>query len=244
MREETLRQSALLIKAFHERFLRERPPGLMPSAKPEKNQRPESVQDAAKRAIARDRVAYPTSGITTSYQRAGLSPDVGKKRVDEMVKLGYLEGPVGLPCPGKSYRTKKCYVVTQKGCEALGVNWDKARLRGKGSLESKLATRMVALHLAGNGALVDYEYTLTNNGVSKASDVAVHEKDGSYTAYEYENGDANLENIRKNAQVGFAKTIVVCRTKKAKEMAESLAKQELEPSLLESEEFKTLKEFA
>ena len=81
MREETLRQSSLLIKAFHERFLKDRPPGLMPSAKPEKNQRPEPVQDATKRAIARDRADYPTSGITTTYERVGLPAEIGKKRI-------------------------------------------------------------------------------------------------------------------------------------------------------------------
>ena len=130
----------------------------------------------------------------------------------EMKEIGWLEGPESMPFPGESRRTKKCYAVTERGCEALGLEWKKARLPGKGSLKSRLAERMIGEQLERQGKAVRYEYSLRSDEVTKAADVAVLETDGSVVAYEYKEGIEHVvENIERNRAAGFVKTVVVFR---------------------------------
>jgi len=253
LREEASRWSAPAIEAYHDRFLAESPPGRRASVKeagtgkPHEGatQSPPSVQELIKKQMAHHRADFPLSGITETYLAVGLSHEIGKRHLKEMLSLRSLEGPERIPAPGKGNKTRDCYVVTEEGCRVLGLDWQKARLPGKGSLKSRLAARMIGTYLEHQGAVVRYEHTLSRGGISKAADVAVLEKDGSITAYEFENTNSHaVENIKRNAEVGFRKTVVVCPTTRALESARKLIERELEPNLKESVTFATLREFA
>ena len=104
---------------------------------------------------------------------------------------------------------------------------------------------MVGLYLESHGSVVRYEHTLTKGAISKAADVAVLEKDGSITAYEYQSTTGHLiENLFKNAEVGFRTTTVVCPTNTSLESAKRLVEKQLPADLRDSVTFMTLKEFA
>lgn len=251
LREEASKRSLPLIKTFHERFLAERPSGRKVSGREtipgqcedEQPQRPRAVQDLTKKRIGEHRAKFPLSGITETYLEVGISPEIGKKHLTEMLGVGWLEGPERMPAQGKGHKTRDCYILTEKGCESLGLEWQKARLPGKGSAKSRLAAKMIGSHLERKGGLIRYEYTLGSGEVTKAADVAVLEMNGEVTAYEYQDTNSHLvENLRRNAMAGFRHTVVVCPNKRALGMAKRTA--ELEPGLLKTTEFATLKEFA
>lgn len=252
LREEAYMRSSPVVKAFHERFLAESPTGRRASAEirenPAMEKRPTQtppVQDLTKKKVAEHRAEFPLTGITETYSAIGISSETGKKHLEEMLDLKWLEGPVGMPSAGKGNKSRHCYVITEEGCRILGINWQKARLPGKGSLKSRLAAKMVGLYWERHGAVVRYEHTLTKEALSKAADVAVLEKDGSITAYEYQSTTGHLtENLLKNAEVGFRRTVAVCPTNASLENAKRHAQKQIRPDLRESVTFTTLKEFA
>jgi len=245
--QEAARRSAPVIKAFHERFLAESPRGDDKMARERQDTAPSplSAQELIRKGMARHRIDFPLSGITDTYAEVGLSPEVGKRHLKEMLELGWLEGPERMPGPGKGPKAKDCYVVTEKGCLALGLDWAKARLPGKGSLKSRLAARLIGLHLERKGVVVRYEYALSSPVATKAADVAGLEADGSVTAYEFESTNSHLlENIRRNALAGFTRTVVVCPNAAALSRARRAAGREIEPELRDRVSFGQLKEFA
>lgn len=255
LREEASNRSAPIIEGFHERFLSESPKprvaegGERAAAESEEaaGQRPQSVQDLTKKKIADHRVDHPLSGITETYVAVGISPEIGKRHLKEMLDLGWLEGPERMPGPGKSHKTNDCYAVTEKGCQALGFHWREARLPGKGSLKSRLAARMIGLKLERQGKVVRYEHALSNGEITKSADVAVLEGDGPgrVKAFEYENTSASvIANITRNARAGFCGTVVVCPNARASTQARKVVDRELDPGLRGKVSFAMLKEFA
>jgi hypothetical protein len=252
LREEAHSWSSPVVKAFHERFLAESPAGRKTcheksdvASTGRRTTESPPVQDLTKKRIAEHRARFPLSGITETYSEMGISSETGKKHLKEMLDLGWLEGPIRVPAPGKGNKSKHCYVVTEEGCRALGLNWQEARLPGKGSLKSKLAAKMMGLYLESHGSIVRFEHTLTKGAINKAADVAVLEKDGSITAYEYQNTTGHLiENLSKNAEVGFSRTAVVSPTNALIESAKRLVEKQLAQDLRNSVTFVTLKEFA
>jgi len=204
------------------------------------------VQDIIKKRMAQHRANCPLYGITDTYLTVGISPERGRKHVLEMVELGWFEGPAKMPISSRGHKTKDCYVLTEKGCKCLGLEWEKARLPGKGSPKSRLAARMIGQFFEKKGEVVRYEYVLSTGEVSKAADVAVlgTDRSASARAFEYQGGDGHLiENILRNKAAGFKETVVVCPNRKALDRARMTAEEKLEPSVLEKVEFTTLKEF-
>lgn len=253
LREEASRRCAPVIKAFHERFLEESPKGASAAGseadpfEPEEGaeREPRTVQNLTKKRIVEHLAEFSLSGITDTYVAVGVSPEIGKKHLKEMVDLGWVEGPERMPGPGKSHKTNDCYVVTEKGCQSLGIDWQRARLPGKGSLKSRLAAKMIGRHLQGQGKVVRYEHALSSGEITKSSDVAILEEDGRVIGYEYENTNAHLmENITRNAKAGFSGTVVVCPNTRARVKAERIVERELDPGLQGMVTFATLKEFA
>jgi hypothetical protein len=248
MREaEAIKNSAPVIMPLPERFLKESPKvgSIGGGARPEEAKtRKRPVQEVTRRKIAEHRISFPLAGITETYVAVGISPETGRKHVKEMKEIGWLEGPESMPFPGESSKTKKCYAVTEKGCEALGLEWNKARLPGKGSLKSRLAARMIGEQLESQGKAVRYEYSLSSDEVIKAADVAVLETDGSVVAYEYKEGlDHAVEDIERNRVAGFIKTVVVCRNDTVRNKVIKKAEKE-NCHLFVGETARSLKEFA
>jgi hypothetical protein len=246
LREEVRQTLLPKVRAFHERFLTEYGVKVQGGrSEPNQGAVAPTVQDSMKKRIVEHRLEAPLAGITDTYAAVGVSPDKGRQYVKELVEVGWLEGPENMPGPGSGPKARNCYVATERGCKALGLDWSKARLPGKGSLKSRLAMKMIGLHFERKGAPVRYEHTLTTPLASKAADVAVLEPDGSVTAYEYQNSNSHLvENIRRNALAGFGRTVVVCQNAASLARASKLIERELEPELLEQVRLATLKEFA
>jgi len=248
MKEEAaIKISTPVIMPLHERLPKEVPQkgSTGDEARPvEAEATKQPVQAITRRKIAEHRIIFPLAGITETYVAVGISPETGRKHVKKMKEIGWLEGPESMPFPGESRRTKKSYAVTKRGCEALGLDWKKARLPGNGPLKSRLAARMIGEQLQRQGNIVRYKYSLSSDKVTKAADVAVIEPDGSVVAYEYEEGiEHAVENIERNRAAGFIKTVVVCRNDTVRNKVIKKAEKE-GCHLLAGETARSLKEFA
>lgn len=241
--ERTMERSSWFIRAFHERFLSS--DAAQRVTRKQQESRPVPVQDFTRKRIAEHRARYPFSGITETYEYAGVSPEAGRKHVNDMVDMGWLEGPVSMPAHGSGNKTVNCYVLTQEGCKSLGMDWERVRLPGKGSVRSRLAARVIGDRLEKQGRVVRYEYKLSSGEISKAADVAVLEENGSVTAYEYQDTTVHVvENILRNFEAGFRRTVVVCANKKSLEKARKAAMNGIDPELFSETRFMTLREFS
>ncbi len=246
MGAEARASSTTKIKAFHQRFLQEHGLKQQPAKGRSSEVCPElTAQQETKRRIARHRAENPLAGITETYADAGVSAEIGKRHLSEMLEIGWLEGPERMPVSGRSNKSRDCYVVTKTAGKALGIDWKKARVPGKGSLKSRLSARMIGDFLAAQGKAVRYEHVLSSGNLTKAADVAVLEPDGKVMAIEYENTPANaVSNLIKNREAGFDKTVIVCPTKAVLNKIRGMVENKVGSDLFHQVRFRVLKEFA
>ncbi len=184
----------------------------------------------------------PLSGVTEVLEANELKTEAGYRMLRSLEKLEYIQGPVEIPSKGKS---KKAWALTAQGARFVNLDWNKVRLKGRGSLQSKLYAIIIFNWIERNDGQPEYEFTLTKGSLRKQVDV-VDLNDGSPISYELENSPQNshvLENIRRDHLVGYERTVLITRNENEKKQLIGYLDAQMDPTFWPSIDIRVIKEF-
>ena len=194
------------VEAFtRERFL-EAVRGRVPGPVEESPSPGDNLRETLQRVLM-DIHKNPFDGVRSRLKRMGLSMGKGLKILGVLEDSGLVES-VEIPISGR--RPTRFHVLTQKGAEFLGLDWERNRLRGKGEAEHVLVQNLIARAV---------------NGVTEQWGIdVVRISDSKVIGYEYERNSRDqrfLERVRRDLEI-CDEVILVVRASKEKKLAEPL----------------------
>ncbi len=185
-----------------------------------------------------DEVGYIS--LTDLYAHLGnLAPWRARRIVNDMEKQEMIE-----LCPvsfGTRGNPKTFVVLKRKGAELIGVDFEDARLRGKGSTEHVILQNVLAEAMRDSGKSVEIEFHVKGKSV----DVAEHGSLKS-VAYELELQPSHphvVENILRDLEAGFDEVVVITRNQIGQNEAKAQIYQKIDWTKLSKVSFKLIREF-
>lgn len=179
--------------------------------------------------------------LSELYARMGnVTPWLCRKIVNEMERQALIElCPLSLGTRGNP---KTFAVLTEKGAQFGGIDFEKIRLAGRGSTEHLILQNLLAETLRSAGKTVAIEHEA--NG--KAVDVAEIREDGA-SAYEIELEPAHphvVENILRDIEAGFDEITVVTKNQAGQNEAKDKIYKAVPWEKLGRVKFKLFREFS
>ena len=179
--------------------------------------------------------------LSELYARLGnVTPWLARKIMNEMERQALVElCPLSLGTRGNP---KTFAVLTEKGAQFAGLDFEKIRLAGRGSTEHVILQNLLAESLRSAGKTVAIEHEA--NG--KAVDVAEIREDGA-CAYEIELEPAHphvVENVLRDIEAGFDEIIVVTKNQTGQNEAKDKIYKAVPWEKLGRVKFKLFREFS
>ena len=148
---------------------------------------------------------HPTHSVTRIYTELMLSGYTGDKLKKELIQQGYIkEITTHL---GQKSRIAKFLFLTQKGFNALGINYNSED--GKGGTLHRSFQSVIKTHAEGKGYEVSVEESIT--GTNETVDLGLNQN-GKRTAVEISvtsSSEHEVNNISKCLKAGYDKVIVL-----------------------------------
>ena len=168
-----------------------------------------------------------------------IAPWYARKITREMVRQDLIDlCPVNL---GRKGNPPTYAILKPKGAEFIGVDYEDARLRGKGSAEHVILQNLLAEAMKDTGKTVMVEHSV--NG--KSVDIAEVSEDKS-VAFEIELSPAHphvIENICGDIEAGFNEVVIVTRNQLAMNEAKNNIYKNIQWESLSRVRFMLLREF-
>lgn len=190
--------------------------------------------------LLKDVLSYPLDGMVERQKRLKWSPWFMNRTVEELVKIKFLETPITVNL-GKKGNVRKCLRLAPKGCEYIKADYEKTKLKGKGSPETQIIQNLIFNALRESGRNVLFEFSFRGKSV----DVGEVLSDGGYRAYEFESepNDHSVHNVQADLQAGFSEVVVLTRNKNEQNEIKNKIYRELDFGLFPKVKFQVLREF-